>query len=289
MSSRRRCLLALIVALLAGVCVAQSSKVECATLPSKILARSVPYCVVLPPAYAAEKQRRFPVSYYLHGLGDNEQSLVNLGGWALYDRLLREKKIGDLVLIAPAGYASFYINSRDGRYRYEDFFLREFLPAMEQKYRISTTRAGRGIMGISMGGFGALHYAFKYPERFAAVSANMPALIEQLPPASNEMERRLVAELMGDPPDMKYWDRNSVFPLARNAPLPALQRMNIYFDCGAQDRFHFNVGLEHLDRLLTSRGVKHEAHVYPGGHDWNFVLEHLGASLEAQSRALAAH
>ena len=265
------------------------SKIECSTLESKILRQPVPYCVMLPPSYAQEKDRRYPVAYYLHGLGDNEQSLVNLGGWSIYDRLMSEKRIGEFALVAPAGFASFYINSRDGKFRYEDFFLQEFLPAMEKKYRIGTTRTQRGIMGISMGGYGALHYGFKYPEKFAAISANMPALVERLPrELPQERQQKLMSELFGNPTDMKFYEKNSVFHLARTAPLPELKRMTIYFDCGDHDRFGFNAGTEAIDKLLSERGVPHEAHIFPGGHDWSFVLKHFSASLEAQSKGLGA-
>jgi S-formylglutathione hydrolase FrmB len=273
-----------------GVAETAHSKVECATLESRILAREVPYCVMLPPSYAQNAARQYPVSYYLHGLGDNEQSLVNLGGWSIYDRLMREKKIGEFVVAAPAGFTSFYINSKDGKFRYEDFFMREFLPAMERKYRIGTTRSQRGIMGISMGGFGALHYGFKYPEKFAAVSANMPALIEHLPPElPQESQRRLMSALFGNPPDLSFYEKNSAFHLERTAPLPALKRITIYFDCGSHDRYGFNDGTVAMDKLLTARGIPHEAHIYPGGHDWPFVLEHFAASLEAQSKGLQAN
>jgi S-formylglutathione hydrolase FrmB len=208
---------------------------------------------MLPPGYEQDKARRYPAAYYLHGLGDNEQSLVNLGGWSIYDRLMRERKIGEFVMLAPAGFRSFYINSRDGKFRYEDFFLHEYLPAMEKKYRIGRTRSERGILGISMGGYGALHYGFKYPEMFAAVSASMPALIEQ-----------------------------------GVAPPAALRHMEIYFDCGAQDRYGFNAGTMAMDKLLTQRGIPHEAHIYPGTHDWAYVLAHFAASLEAQSKGVGA-
>jgi S-formylglutathione hydrolase FrmB len=244
---------------------------------------------MLPPSYAQDKARRYPVSYYLHGLGDNEQSLVNLGGWSIYDRLMREKKIGEFAVVAPAGFASFYINSREGKFRYEDFFLQEFMPAMEKKYRIGTSRGQRGIMGISMGGYGALHYAFKYPERFAAVSANMPALIERLPREfTPEWKQGVLGKIFGDPPDMAFFEKNSAFRSARTAPLGALKRMAIYFDCGDHDRYGFDAGTQAMDKLLTQRGVAHEAHIYPGGHDWAFVLQHFSASLETQSKGLGA-
>jgi S-formylglutathione hydrolase FrmB len=280
----------LIAALTAVFAMAQpASRAECATFESKILARAVPYCVMLPPSYRQQLQRRYPVAYYLHGLGDNEQSLVNLGGWSIYDRLMREKKIGEMVVIAPAGFFSFYINSRDGQLRYEDFFFREFLPAMEKKYRVATTRAQRGLLGVSMGGYGALHYAFEHPERFAAVAANMPALVEKMPREFNqEWQRRLMGHIFGDPPDQAYFERNSVFHLARTAPPESLRTLRIYFDCGAQDRYGFTAGTTALDKLLTSRGIPHEAHIYPGGHDWQFVMDHFGASLTVVAKGIGA-
>jgi len=69
-------------------------------------------------------------------------------------------------------------------------------------------------------------------------------------------------------------------------PLASLKSMKIYFDCGDRDHYGFNVGAQQLDDVLKSRGVPHEAHIYPGGHDMQFVLEHFGASLEWHSKAL---
>ena len=55
------------------------------------------------------------------------------------------------------------------------------MPQMEKKYRVEGTARQRGITGISMGGYGALRLAFKYPNDFAAVSAQMPALMADIP------------------------------------------------------------------------------------------------------------
>jgi S-formylglutathione hydrolase FrmB len=94
--------------------------------------------------------------------------------------------------------------------------------------------------------------------------------------------------IFGDPPDLAFYEENSPFYLARTAPLAALKRMTIYFDCGAQDRYGFNTGTLAMDRLLTQRGLPHEVHIDPGGHDWHFALEHFAASLEAQWKGLGA-
>ena len=50
------------------------------------------YCAYLPASFDSDKARRFPVLYYLHGLGDNEQSLLNLGGWDLIEEMRRTGK-----------------------------------------------------------------------------------------------------------------------------------------------------------------------------------------------------
>lgn len=276
--------------LLSAVQAVAASRVDCARMSSKALGRAVPYCVMLPPSYDEDKTKKFPIVYYLHGLGDNEQSLVNGGGWNLYEDLLAQKKIGEYIIVTPNGFRSFYVNSRDGKFPYEDFFLKEFMPAVEKKFRVQPGRASRAIMGISMGGYGAFHYAFKYPERFASVSAHMPALMEN-PPRSMGATRegRLLGDVFGDPLDPGHFRRNSPFTLARIKPVPALKRLAIYFDVGRNDDYGFDAGSQELNRLLDSRGIQNEFHLYPGGHDWSYVMQHFGASLEWHSKALKAN
>jgi hypothetical protein len=64
--------------------------------------------------------------------------------------------------------------------------------------------------------------------------------------------------------------------------------MKIYFDGASQDHYGFNLGTVAMDKLLTQRGIVHEAHVYPGGHNAQFLQQHFAASLEAQSVGLGA-
>lgn len=273
--------------MLAALSARAASRVDCGRIESKILHRAVPYCVMLPPSYDRDKTRQYPVVYYLHGLGDNEQSLINAGGWNMYDDLLSQKKVDEFLIVTPYGYQSFFINSRDGTFRYEDFFMREFIPQIEKKYRVKPGRASHGIMGISMGGFGALHYAFKYPQKFAAVSTHMAALMDVLPKNIGDTpEGKMMGTIFGSPIDETYYQANNPIRLARTAPLAALNSMKIYFDVGDHDHYGFNVGNSELDRILKQRKVPHEFHIYPGGHDMSFVLEHFAASLEWQAKAL---
>jgi S-formylglutathione hydrolase FrmB len=272
----------------AGARVAQTGRAECNSLPSKILEHAVPYCILLPPGYGKDAARRYPILYFLHGLGDNEQMFVHSGGFNIAEDLWEAGQIDDFLIATPAAGASFYINSFDGRQRYEDFFVREFMPAIERRYRAREGRATRAIAGISMGGYGALHLAFRHPEMFCAVSAHSAALIEKLPAisvadpaASGRM--RLLGTVFGSPPDRTFWDRNNPLVMARTANLAGLK---IYFDCGSDDDYGFNVGAEALDRILSARHAAHEFHIYPGTHNWQYFAEHLPASLEFSSQAL---
>jgi S-formylglutathione hydrolase FrmB len=268
---------------------AATGRVECNSLPSKILQHPVPYCVLLPPSYDANKEQRFPILYFFHGLGDDEQMFVHTGGWNLVEDLWERKQLGEFLIVTPAAGATFYINSHDGKTRYEDFLVQEFLPGIEKKFRVKPGRANRAISGASMGGYGALHLAFRHPELFSSVSAHSPALIEKLPAflagvALNSGRGRVLGSTFGIPSDPAFWDRNSPITIAKTAQIAG---MKIYFDCGDEDDFGFEAGATALDRVLTSRKIPHEFHLYPGRHDWQYFAAHLPVSLQFHSHLFA--
>lgn len=277
---------ALVFLLLSAPQLFADGRVECSTVKSARMKGNIAFCAFLPPSYDANKTARFPVLYLLHGLGDNHESLINTGSWNLVERLQAQKKIGEFVIITPNAGRSFYINSKNGRIPYEDFFIREFMPAMEKRFRIGTARAQRGISGLSMGGYGALRFAFKYPQMFAAVSAHAPALIERMPRGAEFAGLvPFLGSAFGSPFDPAFWEKNTPFFYAKTfAPVG----LKIYMDCGDRDDYGFDAGTRAMDRLLTSRKIAHEAHIYPGAHDWRYFAEHLDESLEFQSKALGA-
>jgi len=274
-------------------------RIECSVVTSRILRESVRYCAFLPSTYdstapgknpPAEDARRYPVLYDLHGLGDNEQSLLNTGAWSLIQDLRERHKIGEFLIVTPDGARSFYINSRDGRARYSDFFRQELMPSIEHKYRVRAGRSSRGISGVSMGGYGALRFAFAYPQLFSSVSAHSAALVAEAPRPSNRGRGEgsplagMLGALFGNPIDPTFWNANSPFVLAkRNAA--AMSRLKIYFDCGSEDSYGFDQGARDLHEELDALKVKHEFHIYPGGHGLDYFLAHIAASMEFHSRA----
>jgi len=280
--------------LIAGASAAAQSRIDCSALNSHVLQQVIHYCVYLPAGYdagaAPTLSKRYPVLYFLHGLGDNEQTLFNSGGWTLLDDLRNQHKMGDFLIVAPEGRRSFYINSADVSVRYSDFFLQEFLPHIESKYRVRPGRAGRAISGISMGGYGALRFAFAHPELFSAVSAQSAALITESPQALDSASRTgaplagVLAAVFGKPINVPHWNDNSPFLLAkRNAAV--LKKLAIYFNCGQDDNYGFEKGAAALHDELQKASVKHEYRAYPGDHSLTYFLSHFGEVMEFHSRA----
>lgn len=270
------------------------SRIDCNALDSQILKHPVHYCVYLPANYDASAHRHpaqnFPVLYYLHGLGDNERSLFNSGGWTLLDDLRQRHKMGEFLIAAPEAGRTFYVNSADGSVRYSDFFLQEFIPLIESKYRISKGRANRAISGISMGGYGALRFAFAHPELFSAVSAQSAALITESPHELDTAARsgaplgKLLASVFGSPIAVQHWKDNSPFVLVTKNRT-ALQRLAIYFNCGQEDNYGFEKGAAALHEQLQKESVRHEYHLYPGDHSISYFLDHFAEVMEFHSRA----
>jgi S-formylglutathione hydrolase FrmB len=291
---RRFRIILLFAALTVSLPLRAQSRIDCNALNSRILKYPVHYCVYLPASYdagaAQHPVRNYPVLYFLHGLGDNERTLFNSGGWTLLDDLRQQHKMGEFLIVAPEGRRSFYINSADGSVRYSDFFLQEFIPLIETKYRVSKGRNNRAISGISMGGYGALRFAFSHPEMFSAVSAQSAALITETPQELDTAAHsgaplgKVLAVVFGSPIAVAHWKENNPFVLAQRN-VAGVRKLAIYFNCGQDDNYGFEKGAAALHGQLQREGVKHEYHPYPGDHSLSYFLAHFTEVMEFHSRA----
>ncbi|HXG68779.1 MAG TPA: alpha/beta hydrolase-fold protein [Blastocatellia bacterium] len=256
---------------------APDARIEYSSVQSAALGRELKYAVQLPPSYDTDKNRRYPVLIFLHGMFGNEGEFERRGVAAAVSRLREEGKIGELIVVAPAGENSFYLNAKNGA-RYEDAILQDLIPHVEKTYRAIGAREGRAIQGLSMGGFGALVLAFKHPEMFSSVTAHSAALFTELPNTQGTDRRsqflgRLVGNIFGDPPDEAFFRANNPLYLAETqAAALARSGLKIYFDVGTEDRYGFQATNKMLDERLTKAGVPHEFHLFPGNHGWEYMI-----------------
>ena len=124
--------------------------IEQKTVASKILNKDVKYTIYLPPDYTSS-DRTYPVVYLLHGYTHDNTSWLQCGEINRYaDKAIAEGTIPPMIIVMPNGDSSFYINSYDGKEKYEDFFIKEFMPSIEKTYRIKAEKKYRGVAGLSM-------------------------------------------------------------------------------------------------------------------------------------------
>jgi S-formylglutathione hydrolase FrmB len=248
------------------------------------------YSVFLPPSFSKDPSRTYPVVYFLHGLNNDETSwTVERYGHLqnTLEQMIGSGKIPELIMVHPRGDNSFYCNYIDGSKRYEDLISQELVAYMETNYRAKKGRENRSIAGTSMGAFGALKIAMKYPDRYAAVVAQSPILFPGANPlqASDEMKTsrfysfflQMLTPIFGDPLKQDVWDSNNPLFLAKNRNLGALK---IYFDYGTDDRYipltHLDEGSKTLDKILTEAHVPHTFKVHQGEpHGWALISSHI--------------
>jgi S-formylglutathione hydrolase FrmB len=254
-----------------------ASGVEYGSLQSPSLNKELKFAVQLPPTYQSDAKRRYPILYFLHGMNGTEREFEKRGVAAAISKLRDEGKIGEFIIVAPAGENSFYLNAKNGA-QYEDAIIKDLIPYIEKTYRVIGTPVTRSIQGLSMGGWGALYLAFKHPEMFSTVTAHCAALVAELPRTTGGDQRsmfmaRLVGRIFGDPPDEEYFrGANPVFVVEQNLAAIKKSGIKIYFDCGEQDRYGFQEPNKAFDEKLTKLGLEHEFHMFPGPHGWEYMI-----------------
>ena len=236
---------------------------------SRIVGQDVSYHVFVPPSYEASAERRYPVLYWLHGSHGGAKHIPVV--LAMYRDAIREGVIPPMLIVFPNGLDhSMWVDAADGSTSVESVLVRELIPDVDDHFRTIASRQGRMIEGFSMGGYGALHLAFKYPHLFGAVSSLaggplQPVFGPEEGPARNARARaRILDVVYGGDQDRFY--RESPWHLAeKNAEAIKRLGMRIRLVVGDQDEMMpANVGLSHhLEQLgighafVEARGAGH--------------------------------
>jgi S-formylglutathione hydrolase FrmB len=254
---------------------AQGIVKEKQVIKSAILNKEVHYSIYLPSDYNTS-ERAYPVTYLLHGYGDADDGWIQFGEInRLADEGIANGKMPPMIIVTPDGFTSFYINAADGSMNYEDFFIKELIPHIEKTYKVKAERKYRGIAGLSMGGYGALIYALKYPNLFTAAAPLSAAVwtdndIVNLP---ENMYNTLFGSAMGSNLKGKErltasWMANSPMGIIEKKTLKELSTVKYWIDCGDDD--FLTIGNAELHIALTNKKVPHEFRMRDGSHNWSY-------------------
>jgi putative tributyrin esterase len=225
---------------------------------SSALNHQTKYRVYLP--LSPPKGKPLPVVYLLHGGGDDYRAWSNNSAVADYARL-------GLILVMPDGDESYYMNEVEApKKRFKDYITRDLIADVEKRFPARNDRAGRAIIGVSMGGFAAIEYALSEPQLFDFAGA--------LSPSIDVPFRRYSCRRIG-----QWWKFRTIF-----GPFGSQDRSSrdpsklvwtadpavtpfIYLTAGEQEPLL--VPNRQFVLLLKRRGFAYEFHTKPGGHAWN--------------------
>ena len=250
---------------------AQQGKVyDNLSMESKILGMERKYAVYLPPDYETS-ERSYPVLYLLHGGGDDQTGWVQFGEvLRIADEAIACGTATAMVIVMPDANEGKrgYFNDIKGEWRYEDFFFEEFLPYVENEYRIKGEKRYRAVAGLSMGGGGTFMYALHHPELF---SSACPLSASCGPLTLDDMDQYLKRrEIQADSEEQKeaYFKRHSALALINELPVDQIKSVRWYIDCGDEDSQYEGNSLVHI--AMRKREIPHEFRIRDGVHRWTY-------------------
>ncbi len=274
------------------------------------------FVVYLPPSYDHDPARRYPVAYYLHGLGENEWDWVRRGGLAIVADSLAARGAGEAIVVMPDGDDGWYTTwNALGNYNacrrdttreepaasycvpwphYDDYIAHDLVARIDSLYRTRADAVHRAVAGFSMGGYGAVTLALRYPDVFGAAVSHSGVLsplyvgpTPYAPPAryasrADDFHRlwsaaSLTRQLAFGSDTAGWWARDPgrlAAWLQRTDParLPAL-----YADVGRDDPLA-DENRAFRDQL-GAIGVPLAYHEWLGGHTWTYWRAHVSDGL----------
>ncbi len=250
-------------------------------LKSSILKQDVNYNIYLPPNYETTKD--YPVIYYLHGFDGNNNSSNKI--IKIIDSLILKKDFPETIIIAPNGENSWYIDDYAGKFKYSTMFIEEFIPFVKNKYSITDDINKSTIMGLSMGGFGALRFTMLYPDEFGLCISFMAGINtkEQTYQDSEEDYQKYLHNLYGE--NLKPSERTNDH-FIRNNPLYIPEKIDVetlkskkWYIQTCDNDYHSLPNAE-LHIVFHKLKIKHEFRVLNGEHNFDCLSGSMNDALE---------
>jgi enterochelin esterase-like enzyme len=209
------------------------------TVDSKAMGKTMKYNVWLPPKFDANTA--YPILYLLHGAGDDQNAWLDKGN-AMQIAAKYVKTGGKpMIIVMPDAQMTFYVGA------FEKYFHEELMPTVEAKYKFSGKRA---VAGLSMGGYGTLYHALKYPAKFTYAYAMSPAV--------DVTSFKALIDAQSD---------KKVFP-------------PFTIEVGTEDTTVSNADAETVANYMKEKGLTCEWIARSGIHYWNFWQECLPKALK---------
>ncbi|MEJ7646584.1 MAG: alpha/beta hydrolase-fold protein [Chryseolinea sp.] len=249
---------------------------ESLSVKSAVLGKDVKYSIYLPADYE-RSNRIYPVLYLLHGYSDDHTGWTQFGeAHLIADKVIGEGGAAPMIIVMPDAGVSWYINNHNGTVKWEDFFIKEFIPHVDATYRTRPSKNYRAIAGLSMGGYGTMIMATKHAELFSAAAPLSAGIFtnDEIVDGEDEMWKVVLGdlyggkELVGKKRLTEHYSKNSILSLVSSGNIETLKSVRYYIDCGDKD--FLIKGNMALHSLMIDKKIDHEFRVREGSHNWTY-------------------
>lgn len=249
------------------------------SLPSTALLRPVEIRAAIPYGFGASDPP-YRTIWALHcAMGDGDFFFDNLDAAEIVNR-------EQVVIIAPSMGNGWFINST---YERQADFLQEMFDAMQNLLPLSSQREGNAIVGLSMGGFGAVRWAL-HSGAFASVAAISGVFDCRVPLDPRMMKNRAqralhvtfegsMQRLLSGENEQQVNPDADIALLLQNLPPSSFPTIELY--CGEQDYLSLPQST-YLKELCLKYGCPVNLHLCQGEHDqvfWKKALQEAASHL----------
>ena len=253
-------------------------------LNSKLMEREMPYRVAFPKNYETDKTTRFTVIYLLHGLTGHYNN------WGDKTSIAKYLEPFNFIVVMPEGDNGWYSDSATvAKDKYESYIVRELIPEIDKNFRTNSTRDGRIMAGLSMGGYGSLKFGLKYSEMFTLVGSfsgalNVASWTKAVTATIGGAVATSVPSVYGADDSQTRQD-NDIFKIAKELPADKIKQLPfIYLDCGTEDLLIANA--RDFSTVLMEKKIPHEYRQRPGAHTWQYWEAQIQEFLRVAERHL---
>lgn len=244
---------------------------------SNVLKKSVSYSVALPSTYGSDN-RRYPVIYLLHGAWGSFNDWNSKTGVAAYTSST------DFIVVMPDSNGNSWYNDSPGAGAVETFITDELRKEVEKNFRTINARAGRALVGLSMGGYGALHLATEHSQLYCA-AASLSGAVGW---GTKTFDKNLLAmakDLYPTDTDTNY-QKDALLPsILRHLKNGMYDGPSLYFDCGKED--FLIKSNQDLEAALLTNQIPHEYSEFDGAHTWTYWDGHIRDAFQFMKRQLS--
>src|SRR5690606_35117910 len=188
--------------------------------------------VYLPPSYAEDESRRYPVVYQLHGWlpgGEQWSGMIDLQQSS--DQAIASGNAREMIVVVPDSltiYGGSMYSSSITSGDFESFIANDLVAAIDSRYRTIAERGSRGLSGHSMGGYGTLRIAMKHPELYSSFYAMSACCVQPFEAQGQAMEQAAAIETVEEGKEAPIFARVQLTQASAWSPNPA--NPPLYFD-----------------------------------------------------------